>query len=532
MPVYRVALLILLALPLWAQAPSPAEVDRANHVLNRLAFGPRPGEAERVARMGVGRWIEAQLSSTTNLDSAGRFAQRDCPTWLRTTPPALSSMNMSSSGPTAAAGGTSVSTGSGTMKTFFSFFASMAPPMLRDSARNRAGGEAFLQTGQFFACRLARVEATEQQLVEVMTDFWGNHFSMYYTKVLGAPSYVEWDRDVVRPRSLGRFRDLLGAVAHHPAMLNYLDNAISKADSLNENYGRELLELHTLGVDGGYTQADVIDVSRALTGWSHSGIRGASAPGPGGTLHFVFWPSNHDTKPKTVLGHSLPAGRGIEDGEEVLDILARHPSTATHIAKKLAVRFVSDDPPPALVERAAATFLRTDGDIREVMRTIVTSPEFFASESRRAKVKSPLEFVLSARRALAAPEDTASEIVDLLIHLNQAPLTHLTPDGWPETASEWLGVGAIGSRVRIATRIASDEFPSIPVARWPEWSRLSVAPFDAQVEGVVQSLLGGRVSETTRAAMLRARPGTAENGAAALRELLGLALSSPEFQRR
>src|SRR4029077_4939500 len=185
-----------------------------------------------------------------------------------------------------------------------------------------------------------------------------------------------------------------------PTMLHYLDNAASSADALNENYGRELLELHTLGVDGGYTQEDVGDVSRAFTGWAHSMVgpegrapafssREYRTPAP----TFRFDSARHDAKAKVVLGQSLRGGRGIEDGEEVLDILARHPSTARFIARKLAVRFVSDAPPPALVDRAARTFLSTDGDIRETVRTIVTSPEFFSRSAYRSKVKSPFELV-------------------------------------------------------------------------------------------------------------------------------------------
>src|SRR5439155_1973817 len=196
---------------------------------------------------------------------------------------------------------------------------------------------------------------------------WENHFSVYSGKMPSPEALVVWDRDVLRPHAFGRFRDLLGAVAHGPAMLYYLDNHLSTSRGLNENYGRELLELHTLGVDGGYTQHDVIEVARAFTGWTTS-----RSPNPS---LYAFRQELHDTASKTVLGHTLRAGRGIEDGEEVLDILARHPSTARHIAFKLARRLVSDEPPPALVERAAATFARTDGDIAEVVRTIVTSRE-------------------------------------------------------------------------------------------------------------------------------------------------------------
>ena len=284
--------------------------------------------------------------------------------------------------------------------------------------------------GQLQSARVARAVISNRQLDEVMTDFWLNHFNVFAQK--GPPEVyylAEYERDVIRPHALGKFRDLLEAVAKSPAMLFYLDNARSMADStrprlasynqnqrpgrgafarrggqrgqmadgstdpqqargppewrkgLNENYARELMELHTLGVDGGYTQQDIIEVARALTGWTMN---------PRVNAEFVFRPEIHDAGQKVVLGHVLPAGRGIEDGEEVLDIVARHPATAHFIARKLAIRFVSDDPPAALVDRAAQTFLKTDGDIREVVRTIVTSPEFFSRSGVSQQGEEPV----------------------------------------------------------------------------------------------------------------------------------------------
>ena len=221
----------------------------------------------------------------------------------------------------------------------------------------------------------------------------------------------------------------------------------------------------------------------------------------------------------------------------MLDILARHPSTARFIARKLAVRFVSDSPPAALIDRAAETFKRTDGDIREVVRTIVTSPEFDSPAVYGAKVKSPLELVLSIRRVLGAPVDTAAEVIDFLVALGQPPFGRLTPDGWPETGSAWATAGAMRERVNLAVRIANGEFPSIPVTAWPEWPTLSTQPFDAQLDGVIRSILSGRVSAATRSAMASARPGlndadTPDARQLRLRELIALALGSPEFQRR
>src|SRR5262249_7649149 len=229
---------------------------------------------------------------------------------------------------------------------------------------------------------------SERQLQEVLTDFWFNHFNVDARKIEDKPVVLEYERDVIRPRVLGRFRDLLGATAKSPAMLFYLDNWLSRANGLNENYGRELMELHTLGVDGGYTQNDVVNVARAFTGWTMRKPHEATG--------FVFDPKMHDRGPKKILGRLLPANRGIEDGEEVLDLLARHPSTARFIASKLARRFVADDPPQALVDRAAKVFLKSDGDLRAVVQIILTSPELYAASAMRAKAKTPFEFVASA----------------------------------------------------------------------------------------------------------------------------------------
>ncbi|HEX6599549.1 MAG TPA: DUF1800 domain-containing protein, partial [Gemmatimonadaceae bacterium] len=336
------------------------------------------------------------------------------------------------------------------------------------------------------------------------------------------PSY---DRDVIRPHALGKFRDLLGAVAKSPAMLFYLDQWQSTVDSLhpselamraparrgarratamqpprpaqaartrrglNENYARELMELHTLGVDGGYTQQDVIEVARALTGWTMN---------PRQSAEFVFRPAIHDAGEKVVLGHRLPAGRGIEDGEEVLDILARDPHTAHFIAHKLAVRFVSDDPPPALVERAAQTFLRTDGDIRETVRTIVTSPEFFSRAAYHSKVKSPFELVASSLRALGAQPDTSMRSAQAVAFLGQPMFGHRDPNGWPETGDAWMNSGAILNRINFGAALAGGRLPNASVAQWSEAERLRGAPRDEQVDAVVDAFLGGHVSPDTR----------------------------------
>jgi uncharacterized protein (DUF1800 family) len=405
--------------------------------------------------------------------------------------------------------------------------------------------------------RLLRATLSERQLNEVLVDFWFNHFNVFAGKGQVREYLPEYERDVIRPRVLGTFRELLGAVAHSPAMLFYLDNWQSAAPNstpamppqlqermndprltprqrqqlqarlqqmqmqpqrprqgrgLNENYGRELMELHTLGVDGGYTQKDVVDVARALTGWT---IDRPQQSGP-----FIFRPEMHDKGEKTILGQRFPAGHGQDEGERVLDMLAAHPSTARHIARKLAQRFVADDPPPALVERAAEVFLSTKGDLREVVRTIVTSPEFFAPAAHRAKVKTPLEFVVSAARATGASIMNAQPIAQALRMQLGMPLYGCQPPtGYSDTADAWVNTGALLSRMNFAVQLVSGQARNMRVAV----SSLAPDTSEASRERVLKTLLAGEASETTQRTMARAE--TAE-------QMLALALGAPEFQRR
>jgi len=307
----------------------------------------------------------------------------------------------------------------------------------------------------------------------------------------------------------------------------------------------------------------VIEVARALTGWTMN-------PRQGG--EFTFRPQIHDADEKIVLGHRLAAGRGIEDGEEVLDILARSPATAHFIAHKLAVRFVSDDPPPALVDRAARTFLATDGDIRETVRTIVTSPEFFSRAAYRSKVKSPFELVASALRAIGAPADTTPRSAQAVAFLGAPIFGHQAPNGWPETGDAWMNAGAILNRINFGLALAGGRLPGASVARWPDTEHLRGAPREQQVDAVIGAMLGGHVSPDTRSILLngenplamklagsvdssavnaaatvddgeestmrpmaRRQPGAAfarPVQLAGLAQIVGLAIGAPEFQRR
>lgn len=527
--------------------------QQLTHVLNRLAFGPRPGDVARVRAMGVDAWMAEQLRPELVADAAGdALAAHYAPLALslpalhdRYPPPQLLMRQARQRGASAPAAVDSLA--------------------MRAAMRRSRLGMAELG-GALQSARVARAVVSERQLQEVMVDFWENHFNVYAAK---GPYMRHWlvafDRDAIRPHALGRFRDLLGAVAHSPAMLFYLDNAQSRAEparrgvpgdslrrrGLNENYARELLELHTMGADGGYTQQDVVEVARALTGWTIAPVEQGGG--------FVFRRAAHDDGPKTVLGTRLPAGRGEADGEAVLDILARHPATARLIATALARRLVSDSPPAALVERAAATFRRTDGDIREVVRTIVTSPEFFSDAAYRAKVKSPFEVVVSALRAMGAGADTTPRTAQLVARLGQPIFGHLAPDGYPETGDAWINSGAILGRINFGLALAGGVVPGVSVANWPEAPRIAGSAREAQVNEVIRTILGGDASSDTRSMLLDGenplsrtlsagsgetpgpRPGARRRAGPEARTpgklgglelMVGLAIGSPEFQRR
>ena len=494
--------------------------EQVQHVLSRLAFGARPGDFARVRAMGVDAWIAAQLSPDRIDDRAMDTVLARFPTLSRTTGELLRDYPRPA--------------------------ALLAQQRLRgDTVMDRRDSVALRQVarrnrqfvGELLAARVARAVGSERQLQEVMTDFWLNHFSVFIGKGQIRYYLPAYERETIRPHALGKFRDLLGAVAHSPAMLYYLDNVQSVADSgrptaaagrdalrrrrlqgsvrrrsatmteeqqrrpvalqarppkgLNDNYARELLELHTLGVDGGYTQADIIDVARALTGWT---IRPARLGEP----DFVFNGASHDAGEKLVLGKKLKGGRGIEDGEAVLDLIARHPSTARFISRKLVVRFVSDSPPPALVDRAAETFRATDGDLREVVRTIVTSNEFFSRDAYRAKLKSPFEVVVSAARAVGAAPDTTPVSSQMIARLGAPIYGHQAPNGWPETGESWMNTGAILQRINFGLLVAGNRMPGARPRAWSAYDSLRSAPREVQVAAVIDAFLGAQASSETR----------------------------------
>lgn len=518
------------------------------HALNRLTFGAKPGDATRVREIGLDKWVELQLHPERIPDAdIERFLSRY--SVLEANPNEL----LKSYAVAQRERRLAVERGDTAARPR----RRDAPAAMLDAATSRRA-----VINQIQSARVARAVAGNRQLQEVMTDFWLNHFNVFAQKGPPQPYYlIEYERDAIRPHAMGKFRGILGAVPASPAMLFYLDNARSMGDTskprlatvnrrralprqqlgrlrqggLNENYGRELLELHTLGVDGGYTQQDVIDVARALTGWT---IR---PPADGGG--FVFRPEMHDAGEKTVLGRKLRGGRGIEDGKEVLDIVARHPSTARYIARKLATRFVSDSPPQSLVDRAAQVFLETDGDIREVVRSIVTSNAFYSDAAYRSKVKSPFAVVVSALRAMNAAPDETARTAQAIALLGQPVYGHQAPNGYPETGEAWMNAGAILNRINFGIAAASNRFPGADVDAIPTLAALSTASREKQVDAVASLMLGGSISPETRAILvsgenpLLARAdepamGRWQNQLTGIAQVVGLALGSPEFQRR
>jgi uncharacterized protein (DUF1800 family) len=390
--------------------------------------------------------------------------------------------------------------------------------------------------GDLREAKLYRALYSNRQLEEVLTDFWFNHFNVFEGKGQDRALLASYERDAIRPHVLGKFKDLLLATAHHPAMLYYLDNWESmspdvfqlgpfapgpgapaqflarQARGLNENYGRELMELHTLGVDGGYTQQDVITVARCFTGWT---IRL-----PNSQPEFAFAGFMHDNGEKTVLGHKIPAGGGEQDGLAVIDILVHHPSTARFISKQLARRFVADDPPPALIDRMAHTFTKTDGDLRAVLETMFTSREFFSEGAWQSKIKSPLEMVVGAVRALGGDTIDSFTLVQKVADMGETLYGKVEPTGYKDTTDAWLSTANVMARINFASLLTVGKLPGVQV----DLSRFK----SKDAATVARELLDRDASPQTLAAIDKGLEGKQPTP-----ELLtSLVISSPEFQRR
>jgi uncharacterized protein (DUF1800 family) len=416
-------------------------------------------------------------------------------------------------------------------------------------------------TDELMQAKLLRAIYSQRQLQEVMTDFWLNHFNVFINKSADHIFLTSYEQDVIRPHALGKFEDLLVATAKSPAMLFYLDNWLSvgpnsmqalgiparparygpyrypayprpnakrkQNSGLNENYGRELMELHTLSVNGGYTQRDVTEVAKVFTGWT------IDKPNEGGG--FLFDPRKHEPGPKFVLGHRIKF-KGEEEGREVLHILATSPQTAHFISLKLAERFVSDDPPPALVDRMAKTFLKKKGDIREVLSTLFHSPEFWDESAYRAKVKTPLEFVVSAVRASGADVENAMPLARQLANMGMPLYGAQPPTGYSMKAETWVSSSALLIRMNFAMALAAGRLRGVQVDA-AQLAGDSGSPFDpAQALSTMEAkLLSNEVSKQTHdsiVAQVQGQNNTAKSRPPDASTIAGLLLGSPEFQRR
>ncbi|HEY2081475.1 MAG TPA: DUF1800 domain-containing protein [Verrucomicrobiae bacterium] len=595
--------------------------------LNRLGFGPRPGDVERVKEMGLQKWIYAQLHPDLIDDSALDARLNRFPTLKMSSAKLLDEFPE----PKVAARREGITVEEyrkeqqermrGAMQGSAPGDPSMAPVQTDmqkadalhmpdfDAVDNdlnanpaKGKGEGKGQGGfgnrmlnfeqvklpqrivaELSMAKMTRAVYSERQLQEMMVDFWYNHFNVFAAKGADRWLITEYERDAIRPYAMGKFRDLLGATAKSPAMLFFLDNWLSadpvawqkmqqemqtrrqmrggafgrprfpqqspmpagdpnnpdanaqakqkQERGLNENYGRELMELHTLGVDGGYTQDDVINVAKAFTGWT--------IKQPRREAEFFFDDRLHDNSVKTVLGHEIHAG-GMRDGEQVLDILARDPHTAYHISYELAQRFVADNPPSALVDRMAQTFLKSDGDIREVLRTMIYSPEFWAKETIRTKIKTPLELVASATRAVGGQSEIPLMLVQWTSRIGQPLYQCEPPTGYSDQADAWVNTGALLTRMNFSLALTSNKIRGVTVNTESLFGNDTAANPHVTLDRAILLLLGGPATQQTRDTLEKQLEdpqilqASLDDPVKSINVpvIAGLVLGSPEFQRR
>jgi uncharacterized protein (DUF1800 family) len=462
------------------------------HLLNRLSFGPQPGDIDKTASMGVERYIQQQLNPTAIPEPQALTDQLSELDTVKLTSLQLLEQN----------------------QLLRSQKGQKPTPEERKAYRQQMR----LAMEQSVQARLLRATKSPRQLQEEMVDFWYNHFNVFSGKGVVRLLAGAYEQEAIRPHTLGRFRDLIEATARHPAMLFYLDNwqnsapngssastpkARGKSKGLNENYARELMELHTLGVDGGYTQKDVVALAKILTGWT---FRRSAQPGvdPYG---FYFDAKRHDSSDKVFMGHVIK-GSGMAEGEQAFDILAKSPATARHISYQLAQYFVADQPPKPLVNRLAQKFLATDGNIREVLNTLFHSPEFWDNRVYNAKFKTPYQYALSALRATGTEPTNFRPVYGFLQQLGMPLYGCLTPDGYKNTEAVWLNPDAMTRRISFATALTSGKLPLA-----------TMTPLDATQ---LSTTLGNPFSAKTQRAIATSPP--------QLRP--ALILGSPEFMRR
>jgi uncharacterized protein (DUF1800 family) len=674
------------------------EDQRILHVLNRLGFGARPGDVERVKAMGLENYINQQLNpgGIADLSIEAKLKDKNLPTLTMTTAELYEKYpqpgqllrqlqrrgdlpgDLAAARDNRAAGlANTAKSGAAntTQMTALPPSDAMSPGAMTGDSKNAApatlnnpadlnpqNNEAYRKairdyytqnglqqpqriTGELQASRILRAVYSERQLQEVMVDFWTNHFNVFAGKGADRWLLTSYDRDTIRPNSMGKFSDLLKATAESPAMLFYLDNFQSVSPNaqlgnggggrrpqqagraqaggdpildllregrrnaqqmgrnpndgeqgpnrpqapananrpkrgINENYARELMELHTLGVDGGYTQKDVQEVARCFTGWTIFAPRGAGAAAAAlmgdkareNAGKFYFAPRMHDDGEKIVLGHKIPAGGGMNDGLMVLDILAHHQATARYIATKLARHFVMDNPSPALVNSVAAAFTKSNGDIRETLRAIFVSPEFKSPEAYRAKIKRPFELTISAIRTLGAETNGTPALHQWIARMGEPLYGFQTPNGYPDVAESWVNTGALLERMNFGLALASNRIPGtrVDLAKFAGDIAKGESVDNAKImDRFLNLIVAGDTSPKTRATLLKqlneqialppnpgppqrmadqevagmpagplagagqfARQGPQANITDPVTKIVGLILGSPEFQRQ
>lgn len=516
----------LLALLLWLSLQMPAALAaempasaKVPHLLNRLSFGAKPGDLEQVNAIGIDAYIQQQLAPSL-AEPPALAAQLESLETLHLTPyqllldysPSAQLRQLRQRG-------------------------SISQEPISQEQLNAVNAKAQTVLQQATQAKLWRAIDSPHQLQEVIVDFWYGHFNVFGHVGNGRIWVGAYEQQAIRPHALGRFRDLLGATAQHPAMLDYLDNWLNTApespgarppfNGLNENYARELMELHTLGVEGGYSQADVEALARILTGWSYCGIAVQESNREIPDNGFCFAPRRHDLREKLFLGQKLPAdgmAAGVAEGERALDILAEHPATAKFISYKLAQYFVADEPPAQLVNRLAQQFRATDGDIRAVLQTLFKSPEFWDETALNAKFKTPYQFAISAIRATDLEPSNLNPVLGLMRQLGMPVYGCETPDGYKNTEAAWLSPDAMLRRINWATALASGRLLASPAApaNSADFSPSPAAPV-APVDGQkLLTTLAGSVSPKTQQAIANRRD--------PLRS--ALILGAPEFMYR
>ncbi len=559
-----------------------SEEQRIIHVLNRLGFGARPGDVAKVKATGIEKYIDQQLNPASIDDSAAEAKVRGLEIFKMSTAEVFAKYPNPGALLRALEGGRNSQAAAQANDQMSEKDRQERQQKLRQLYTKYDLRPANQMLPQIVSNRVLRAVYSERQLQEVMVDFWQNHFNVFSGKAAVRWYIPSYERDVLRKHALGNFKDLVVGTAQHPAMLFYLDNFESRSPNaqqannrgnsplqramqngnltprmrerikrnqgltdaefdqrlkrvqnrsqqqqqrpqpgINENYARELMELHTLGVDGGYTQKDIVEVAKAFTGWTIADPRGyrrsaamtisgeenrrlnnlqrlAGVPDDLESGEFFFNPRWHENGAKTVLGQKVDEG-GLKDGLKVIDILVKHPSTSMFIARKLAVKFVSDNPDEALVRRVAAAFSKSNGDIRTTLKALFTDKEFFNAKNYRAKIKTPFELAVSSIRAVGGNTNAGPAMLAMLNKLGEVPYGYQAPTGYPDKAEDWVNTGALLERLNFAIAVASNRIPGtrVDLKNFEQKERSKV------LDAAIAEILDNDVSASTRATLLK-----------------------------